>query len=457
MKTLFYLFFFLGLQFSFNFQLSEIFHINSKYQEESLLIFFIKEQNEALAEGLSDEDYMKKLMFRELYSTFNVGLPNQNIKFYYEMNEVESSVSKEYYFPKRSTAYKLREDNIYSQEMFVLGENKNIDNFTFILKEKSDSTKTKNYNSLGLGYKKNDAYFNFLSQLKNKGYIKKKIFSFLFGDDSLSESRVFDGQLLFGNYPHFISPYFNENELKFTSLKEKEKWIIEFDSVKFNNDELDNKIAKLDVNLNVMIGPETFRKELISSFLYEAIDNGKCKENFFTSDKDGQTYIFYSFDNNIKFKEIPNLFFFSKDLNETFKIKFSDLVTKYNQKYYFNIIFNKKPKNEWVLGQKFINNYKFVFDLEEGKIGYYKTYNGNNRFVLFSCLILFGTIFGIGYIRGYINRKNMAQRNNNKQIPYVIRKEYSQAPEEEKEINKNKNLNKNNENENKIEDKLKKD
>ena len=71
MKNLFYLFFFLGLQFSFNFQLSEIFHINNKYQEESLLIFFIKEQNEALAEGLSDEDYMKKLMFRELYSTFN--------------------------------------------------------------------------------------------------------------------------------------------------------------------------------------------------------------------------------------------------------------------------------------------------------------------------------------------------------------------------------------------------
>ena len=455
MKNLFYLFFLLVLQFSFNFPLSQIFQINNKYQEESLLIFFLKEKNEALVEGLSDEDYMKKLMFKELYSTFNIGIPNQNIKFYYEMNEFEPSVSKEYYFPKRSTAYKLREDNIYSQEMFVMGENKNIDNFTFILKEKYDSTKTKNYNSIGLGYKKNDYNLNFLSQLKNKGYIKNRIFSFLFGDDSLSETRAFDGQLLFGNYPHFISPYFNEKELKFTSLKEKEKWIIEFDSIKFNNDELENKIVKLDVNLNVMIGPEKFRKKLISSFLYEPIENGKCKEHFFTSDKDGQTYIFYTFDNNIKFnfKQIPNLNLFSKDLNETFKISFSDLVTKYNQKYYFNIIFNKNPNNEWILGQKFFNNYKFVFDLEEGKIGYYKTYNSNNGFILFSCLAICGIIIGIGYLRGYINKINIAQRNN-RQIPYVVRKEYAQVPEEKKEINK---INKKNENKNKVEDKFKKD
>ena len=62
-------------------------------------------------------------MFKELYSTFNVGLPNQNIKFYYEMNEVVSSISKEFYFPKRSITFKLNEDKNYSQEKLILGQN----------------------------------------------------------------------------------------------------------------------------------------------------------------------------------------------------------------------------------------------------------------------------------------------------------------------------------------------
>ena len=130
-------------------------------------------------------------------------------------------------------------------------------------------------------------------------------------------------------------------------------------------------------------------------------------------------------------------------------------VTKMDKLIYFIllIIFNKKPNNEWILGQKFFNNYKFVFDLEEGKIGYYKTYNSNNGFILFSCLAICGIIIGIGYLRGYINKINIAQRNN-RQIPYVVRKEYAQVPEEKKEINK---INKKNENKNKVEDKFKKD
>ena len=455
MKFFFYFTFLLFsiINFSFNFPLISTFGIRNKYKDENLLIFFLKENNRALDERLTDEDYLKKLMFKELYSIFNLGIPNQNIKFYYEMNEVESSISKEYYFTKRSTTYKLKEEKKYSQELFIFDENKKIDNFTFILKEKFDSGKMKNYNSIGLGYKKGDYYFSFLSQLINRGFIKKRIFSFLFGDDSLSESRAFDGQILLGNYPHYISPYFNENELKFISLTEKEKWIIKFDSIKFNNEDLDDKSAKFDVNLNIMIGPETFRKVLISSFLNESIENGKCKEKLFTSDKDGETYIFYSFDNNIKFKEIPKLFFFSKELNETFIISFSDLVTKNNETYYFNIIFNKNPKKEWVLVQKFINNYKFVFDLEEGKIGYYKTYTGNNNFIIFSCLIFFCSIFGIAYLRGYLIRRKYYRNNNNIQIPSTIRKEYSQIPEEKEA----KIFNEKNNSKNLTEDKPKKD
>jgi hypothetical protein len=112
-----------------------------------------------------------------------------------------------------------------------------------------------------------------------KGYIHKKVFSFLFGDDAFSDNRAYDGQILIGSYPHDISPYFNELDLNFISLKDEEKWIIEFDSVKYNDQELKDKSAKLDVNLNIMIGPEQFRKKLISSLFYEFIENGKYQEH----------------------------------------------------------------------------------------------------------------------------------------------------------------------------------
>ena len=440
--------------------LEKSFGIGDK-SKECLLIFFLKEKRDITTEKSLNEDFMKNLMYKELYSTFNVGLPNQNIKFYYEINEIIPSISKEFYFPKRSTTFKLIEDKKYSQEILILDKTKKIDNFTFFLKEKLDSNKEKNYNSIGLGYSKDNYHLSFLSQLNKNGYIKKKIFSFLFGDDSLSESRIFDGQLLLGDYPHSISPYFKEKDLKFISLKEKEKWILEFDLVKIDNYELKEKISILDVNLNVIIGPENLRKKIISSFLNESLKNGICKENSFKSDKDGQTYIFYSFDNRIKFKKFPTLFFFNKILNETFKISFSDLITRHNEKYIFNIIFNEKPKNEWVLGQKFFNKYKFVFDLEEGKIGYYKSNENNyNTFIIIFSIVFFCLIFVIGLLRGLYLRQKSSKINNISQIPY-IRKEYSQIPEnkETNEINQNYKhmFNKKNENQKNFKDKQKKD
>jgi hypothetical protein len=309
-----------------------------------------------------------------------------------------------------------------------------LDDFIFYLKQKFDSNKRRNYNSLGLGYPKNNSDLSFLSNVNKKGYINKKIFSFLFGEDSFSENRIYDGQILIGSYPHDISPYFNELELNFISLKGDEKWIIEFDSVKYNELELKDKSVKLDVNLNIMIGPEQFRKKLISSLFSDFIENGNYKENSFISDKDGQTYLFYTFDNNIRLKKIPSLYFFSKALNETFQINLATLFRKYKEKYYFNVLFSKNPKNIWVFGQPFFNTYKFVFDFDEGKIGYYKInikYSG--MFISILCIILSASLFGLCYLRGYLEVAKEKKQNKNLQMYYPIRKEYMN---QQKDVNK---------------------
>ena len=453
-KILFFIIFIL-FQLLFNFKIIKSFGL--KDAEPHLLINYIQEDKKTETENLSEEKYMKELMYREIYSKFNIGLPNQNLKFYFEMNNYESYISEEFYYKRRSTTYKLidnrfknitynnnnfeiKDSNGYlSQEILEFSPEKKIDNFTFLLKPKSHPEKIQNINAFGLSYKKTNDSLSLLYKLKEKKYIYQKVFSFLSGDDSFIENKNFDGQVLFGCYPHDVSPYFDESELYFIPLKENnnENWHIKFDLVKYNDDELQSTVAELDINLNIIIGPEKFRKKLLNSFFRDYINNKKCKENNFTSDKNGQKYIFYSFDNDVQFKEIPTLSFYSEQLNETFKISFSNLFIKYRQRYYFNIIFKKKPNNRWVFGQLFFNKYKFVFDLEEGQIGYYKSYSSKNHpMIVLLCFAFFAFIFVVGYWRGNVMKQNEANLYKNK-IPTQIRKEYVQESNKDPEFNKN--------------------
>ena len=432
---------------SFNIQIINTFGL--KDADKHLLIYFIQEKKKTETNELSEENYMKELMYKEIYSTFNIGLPNQNLKFYYDMNNDISSIYEDFYYKSRSTTYKLIDNkykNIqdennnfeikdtngyFSQEFLELSKDINVENFTFYLKPKIKKEEIKNVNTFGLAYKKEDIN-SILYKLKEKKYINKKIFSFLFGDDALSENKMFDGQVLFGCFPHDVSLYFDDTELYFMPLKDtnNKHWHIQFDTIKYNNDELKDKTVELDINLNIIIGPEKFRKKLLNTFFREFVNNNKCKENIFTSDRDGQKYLFYSFDNDIQFKEIPNLSFYSKDLNETFNISFSKLFIKYRQRYYFNIIFKKKPDNKWVFGQIFFNMYRFVFDLEQGQIGYYKSYSSNNHpLIILLCFFAFVIIFILGYLRGTIMIKN--EGDTMKQVTIPIRKEYANVPTSE--------------------------
>ena len=407
------------------------------------LIFNLKIETKKDNKLLSEENYMSEIMYKHLYSKFNIGIPFQRLKFFYETNCYNSSIIEEDYNKQRSTTYHLIENNnnnksTLSQEVFEIDKDK-LFNFSFILQEK----KSENKNVLGLNLNINNNHDNlsFLSQLKKNNYIDQKMFTFLFGDNIIMENRGFDGQILIGCLPHDINPIFDEKDLKWISTNNKRKWNINFDIVKYNNDDLNDKNVDLDLSLNLIIGPETFRQKLLNSFFKLHIDNKKCKENVFFNLKDEQFYIYYSCDNDAEFIEIPFLSFYHKDLNETFKISFDSLFVKFRHRYYFNIIFKKNPQNNWVFGQLFFNNYRFVFDLEQERIGYYKTYpiKDHPMIAVFSFVLII-IISGIGYLYGYINRQENEYLKN-KQIIYPLRKEYSdisQNNKEENNINNNK-------------------
>ena len=91
------------IQLLFKIQIINSFGI--KDADPHLLIYFIEDKQQT--NNLSEEKYMKEIMYKDLYSKFKIGVPSQNIKFYYEMNNYESSISEELYYIKRSTTYKL--------------------------------------------------------------------------------------------------------------------------------------------------------------------------------------------------------------------------------------------------------------------------------------------------------------------------------------------------------------
>ena len=456
--------------------LSKIQIIKSSEIEEvgkHIVMSFRKEVNNDVA-NLSPDKYMEELMYKQYFAKYNIGNPTQKIKFYYDMNVFESSISEDYYEKIRSSTYKcldnkkcpnkkteindfnLTDKNGYlSQEIFELNPDNKIENFTFLLKPKgkTDSEQNEIPNLLGFGLSNNNkdkdvVLLSFMEQLKRYNYIEKKLFTILTGDNSIIESRFYDGYILIGCLPHEVNPLFEEKDLKWISNKVEDKsnrnWHINFDTVKYNNEVIKERTANLDLSLNIIIGPESFRQKLLKGFFKKDLENKNCVENLFYNLKDEEHYIYYSCGYEASFIDIPNLSFYSKSLNETFELSFEKLFTTFKHRHYFNIVFNKKTQNSWTLGQIFLNNYRFVFDAEKERIGYYKTIIPENHpFIALISIAIAFIIFFILYLSG--NKFTVGQDNiyNNQQLQknlhQPVREEYSNLKNKNNAIGNRKN------------------
>lgn len=422
--------------------------------EEHMLIKLKKEVKNN-KKDMTEGSYMNELMYKQFYSKFDIGIPSQKVKFYFETNVYESIISKDDYEKERSTTYKLNdknkndnktEKNYLSQEILIFHPKKKLNNFTFLLKEKGTEEENNISNIFGLNMNVNNKNesLSFLHQLKQVNFINKKIFSFLFDDYVIGNNNGFDAQILMGCFPHEINSLYDEKDLRWISSKHDSttngSWNIDFDTVKYNNDTLIDKKANLDLSLNVIIGPENFRKKLLSDFFKTNMEKKNCKENVFYSLKDEEHYIYYSCNGQTEFIEIPTLSFYNKELNETFKFPFTNLFTKFKGKFIFNIIFSKKPRNNWVFGQLFFSIYRFVFDLEQERIGYYLTIPyKSNLFIVFISFIIAIIVFAILYFYGYISKAGSEYDLNdkNRKMYYPVRSEYSQNNSEENKNGKN--------------------
>ena len=136
-----------------------------------------------------------------------------------------------------------------------------------------------------------------------------------------------------------------------------------------------NELAELRFDSNIIVGDNYYEKYLLSKIDY-FLKNKKC---FNDTLKDLEYYSSFSFYYCANEKDIKNrlneiitpIYFYSNDFNNTFEITNSDILFEKGDYIYIGILFNDITR-KWSLGKVFSLKYKFVFDQDNKKIGFYK-------------------------------------------------------------------------------------
>ena len=105
--------------------------------------------------------------------------------------------------------------------------------------------------------------------------------------------------------------------------------------------------------------------------------------------KDNQFYLTYSCDMDLEVNDFPSLSFYSKELNYSLIFDYPQLLTIFQKKVYFKVVFKRKAENKkWILGRGFIEIYPLVFDVDNERIGFYKTELGGQHFFVFIIFLI---------------------------------------------------------------------
>jgi hypothetical protein len=427
---------------------------------EKLSIDNYKKTNQSIHSNIIQDYFLK-----DIYGIFEIGTPPQEVPIFLRVNqynfEITSSIFEKeisyFYkynltnFVKINSPFNEEESKTFKSEectneiLNFLDHKKNCEsNDSFIFYRNIDLNKKNTYKNinftliknkrdnitgeLGLGVVdiQHSTDKNFLKILKKMGIINNYIWFFSFnGWNSMS------GKLIIDSHPHEINPnLFNEKDLIFKNILIEEykskTWKLNFDKIFINSTNinnsfyinLNNKVAELVFDSDIIIGTNELEQKLKNNFLDAFIEDKKCfKEKY------SQLYYqrfeanFYYCEielKNILYESLPSINFFSFDYNYTFEIT-KDILFKLEEKYiYLLILFPSEiNKNNFVLGNSVTLRYPFVFNSDSGTVGLYTGYTQSNNsenkenknnydnlvkiiiiFLLSVCLIMIGIFIG---------------------------------------------------------------
>ena len=457
----------------------------SQENSKDFSVFFNKD---SFLTSMEDTQTMRSLQYNKIYINSKIATPNQDLKLYLRFNEYITYITNNTYHQSESSSYEFirkksngkdseftpldfqtesLKSGYESKEIIKFNDNV-IHDFYFILADKVNNKDNYYESIIGLNLPEKVLKplllnTNILEQLKNNNLINKRIFSVFYFNEiriekNKNNNKDNDGIIIFGKLPHelkndkkyseILKQYsLNENNLNWVNTEAGEyhkKWKIKFDSILFENEQIQDPLVELIIEQNFFTGPSEFKEKVNKYFFEEFISKNICKEEKFYNYMENFDYYFYSCEKSIKeYFENYNkgiLEFRSKYLNEKFNFKLEELFFEYNNKLYFGVIFDEYQMHGWKLGRLFFEKYPLIFSVDNKAIGYYKPSVENERrnynkiitfvLVLLICILLF--LLFIGF-RKYNILKSLIPRRlkaNELKDDYF----YSNVEENKKEI-----------------------
>ena len=457
----------------------------SQENSKDFSVFFNKD---SFLTSMEDTQTMRSLQYNKIYINSKIATPNQDLKLYLRFNEYITYITNNTYHQSESSSYEFirkksngkdseftpldfqtesLKSGYESKEIIKFNDNV-IHDFYFILADKVNNKDNYYESIIGLNLPEKVLKplllnTNILEQLKNNNFINKRIFSVFYFNEiriekNKNNNKDNDGIIIFGKLPHelkndkkyseILKQYsLNENNLNWVNTEAGEyhkKWKIKFDSILFENEQIQDPLVELIIEQNFFTGPSEFKEKVNKYFFEEFISKNICKEEKFYNYMENFDYYFYSCEKSIKeYFENYNkgiLEFRSKYLNEKFNFKLEELFFEYNNKLYFGVIFDEYQMHGWKLGRLFFEKYPLIFSVDNKAIGYYKPSGENKRrnynkiitfvLVLLICILLF--LLFIGF-RKYNILKSLIPRRlkaNELKDDYS----YSNVEENKKEI-----------------------
>ena len=392
---------------------------NYNLYENQISIYFNKFSNRNNnKEQVFGDEIITNLFYNNIFSHIKFGTNKNDMFLYLTFNNSNIKIIS----PLPNTKGKQK-------DIFAFPKEKKELNLNYLL-DKPDTAKNDNISYLGLSLYDNEKNeFSFINQMKENKIIIKRIFSVLYKDKSITDDPMFDGQILFGIYPHEMTSRYNLNNLKWVPIKDN-TWKINFDLIKFNNEEkLNTTEVEFDIGLNLMIGPEEYRQKVYENYFRKYIDKEICKEEIFFNKRDNQFYLAYSCKYDLDLDDFPTINLYNKILNYSIVMDYNQLLCVYRGIVYLKVVFKKKAENKkWIFGRAFMELYPLIFDVDNRTIGFYKVEIGQDS--LFVIIFLFLTIFIVTIYSIHRGNQMMKEENKNKK-----EKEKEKEKDSKKDIN----------------------
>ena len=270
-----------------------------------------------------------------------------------------------------------------AKETFQLGNNNNLyNNLSFFYGIIKDEPEFSGYLGLSYGYGEESLKnFSLPIQLKEMNITENYVFQIEYIDDE-------KGNLIIGNDNYdYTSPLINKTTIAKIG-NEIQYWAIYFDSIKYGNLYLgnqtneENNILRFEFGYNYLGSNSLYKKMIQEQFFNKKVEEKECFKN------NSVGYFYYYCNKTIDFTKMQDLIFFNKNMNRNFTLTYNDLFFKYNDLYYFLVIFPEQfePHNDYfTVGYPFLKKYSLLFDSHNKIIVFMKE---NQPFPLFKILLI---------------------------------------------------------------------